>query len=110
MVYTSKDSIANFIWQQLGAQRFSLATGCNPIAHGKDNGKVYLLMSVGENVRSICRIEVSYDEDSERYGMRFMRRRNGVTSVIANFNDVESGMLHVLFEQETGMTLPKIYA
>lgn len=106
MVYNQQQqySIANEIWQQLGAQRFSLITGCSPITYGEKDGKVYLLMSVGKNCHSVNRFEVAYNEGMDLYEVRFMRSRKGQMKVVANFTEVYADMMHTLFEQETGMT------
>ena len=112
MVYNKQEqySIANTIWQQLGAQRFSLITGCNPITYGEKDGKVYLLMSVGKNRHSINRFEVSYNEGMDLYEVRFMRQRKGQMHVVANYTEVYADMMHTLFESETGMvtTMPRL--
>lgn len=104
-VYTSKErlSIANTIWRQLGSQGFSLVTGCKPIVYGEDDGKVYLLMSVGSNRHAINRFEVSYNEGMDLYEVKFMRRRGEATSVVADYKEVYFDMLHTIFEQETGL-------
>lgn len=111
-MYTQKESynIANTIWQQLGAQRFSLVTGCKPIAYGEANGMVYLLMSVGKNCHAINRFEVSYNEGLDLYEVRFMRERKGQTNVAAQYKEVYADMMHTLFTQQTGMvtTLPHV--
>lgn len=111
-IYSSKEklSIANTIWQQLGSQRFQLVTGCNPIVYGENNGQVYLLMSVGRNCHSINRFEVSYNEGQDLYEVRFLRKRGENTSVVAEYKEVYSDMLHTLFEQHTGMvtSMPKV--
>ncbi len=112
MIYTKEQtySLADTIWQQLGSQRFSLVTGCRPLCYGEKGGKVYLLMSVGRNCHSINRFEVSYNEGSDLYEVRFMRSRNGVTKVVAYYSDVYADMLHTLFEQHTGMVtaMPRV--
>lgn len=111
-IYNDKErySIANEIWQQLGAQRFSLVTGCNPITYGEKDGKVYLLMSVGKNCHAINRFEVAYNEGVDLYEVRFMRSRRGQMHIVANYTEVYADMMRTLFEQETGMvtTLPRI--
>lgn len=105
-----KYRIANTIWQQLGAQRFSLVTGCKPIVYGENDGKVYLLMSVGKNSRAINRFEVSYNEGEDLYEVRFIRKRGVEAHVVAKYEQVYCDMLHTLFEQHTGLTttMPKI--
>ncbi len=106
MIYNQKEqySIANTIWQQLGAQRFSLMTGCNPITYGEKDGKVYLLMCVGRNCHAINRFEVAYNEGMDLYEMRFMRKRGDSVKVVADYKEVYADMMHTLFEQQTGMT------
>lgn len=103
-------SIANTIWMQLGAQRFSLMTGCKVVCYGEKDGKVFLLMSVGRNSRAVNRFEVAYNECEDLYEVRFMRKRGDNTFVVADYSSVYADMLHTLFEQHTGMTttLPKI--
>ena len=93
--------IANGIWQQLGAQRFELTTGCRPITYGEDGSRVYLLMSVGENSRAIKGFEVSSDGDS--YEVRFLRERDGQTKVVSVHKEVCPDMIHTLFTQHTGI-------
>lgn len=102
--------IANEIWRQLGAQRFSLVTGCKPITYGEKDGKVYLLMSVGRNCHAVNRFEVSYNEGQDLYEVQFIRKRGIEAHVVASYKEVYCDMLHTLFEQHTGMvtTLPKI--
>ena len=104
-IYTQKEAyqIADTIWQQLGGQRFSLLTGTNPICYGEKNGKVYLLMSVGRNSKSVNRFEVAYNEHLDLYEVRFIRKRGDQAHVVANYNEVYCDMLHTLFEQHTGM-------
>lgn len=105
--YTREQSydIANTIWLQLGSNRFSLMTGCKPVCYGEKDGKVYLLMSVGKNSRSVNRFEVAYNEREDLYEVRFMRERSGVTSVTAKYDGVYCDMLHTLFEQHTGISV-----
>ena len=107
MVYTDKQvyTIADIIWQQLGAQRFSLVTGCKPVTYGEKDGKVYLLLSVGKNYHAINRFEVAYDEGKDLYEMRFIRKRGTEANVVASYKDVYCDMLHTLFEQHTGMSV-----
>lgn len=95
--------IANTIWLQLGSQRFSLLTGCKPLCYGEDDGKVFLLISVGKNAHGINLFKVSYNEGADLYEVSFMRKRNGITNVVANYSEVYCDMLHTLFEQHTGM-------
>ena len=104
--YTSAErlQIANTIWQQLGSQRFSIVTGCQPIVYGEKDNKVFLLMSVGRNCHNINRFEVAYNEGSDLYEVRFMRSRKNVTSTVAHYSEVYCDMLKTLFEQHTGMT------
>lgn len=103
-------AIANEIWRQLGSQRFSLMTGCKPIVYGENDGKVFLLMSVGRNAHSVNRFEVSYNEGTDLYEVRFMRKYGDTTKVVAKYTDVYCDMLCSLFEQHTGMTtaMPRI--
>ena len=97
-------AIANTIWQQLGAQRFQLVTGCSPLEVGEDDGKVYLLMSVGRNSHKINRFEIAYDECMDLYEVSFIRKRGIEAHVVAKYNQVYCDMLHTLFEQHTGLT------
>lgn len=110
--YTKEQAykIADTIWQQLGAQRFNIITGCKPITYGEKDGKVYLLMSVGKNCHAINRFEVAYNECEDLYEVRFMRKSGDTTKVVADYSSVYCDMLHTLFTQHTGMTttMPKI--
>lgn len=105
-VYTKQEAqqIANTIWRQLGSQRFSLMTGCQPIVYGEKDGKVYLLMSVGRNCHAINRFEVAYNEGKDLYEVRFIRKRGLEAKVVAQYEDVYCDQLTELFETHTGMT------
>ena len=111
-VYSDKErnAIANTIWQQLGSQRFSFVTGCKPVVYGESNGKVYLLMSVGSNCHNINLFEVAYNEGSDLYELRFIRKQDNNAHVVALYKEVYADMMHTYFSKETGMTvtMPKI--
>ena len=110
--YTKQETykIADEIWQQLGAQRFSLVTGCKPIVYGEANGMVYLLMSVGKNSHAINRFEISYNQGLDLYEVRFLRKRGIENHVVAQYKEVYADNLHMLFTQHTGMvtTFPRM--
>ena len=95
--------IANTIWLQLGSQKFSLLTGTKPVCYGEQDGKVFLLMSVGRNAHAVNRFEVAYNEAMDLYEVRFIRTRGNEAHVVASYKDVYVDMLHTLFEQHTGM-------
>lgn len=97
--------IANTIWLQLGSQKFSLLTGCKVVCYGENDGKVFLLMSVGPNTQGITLFEVAYDNVKDLYEVSFMRRQNGTTQCIANYSGVYCDMLHTLFENHTGISV-----
>lgn len=97
--------IANTIWLQLGSQRFTLLTGCKVVCYGEKDGKVFLLLSVGQNAQGINLFEVAYNEGEDLYEVSFMRKSNGTTQCVANYSHVYCDMLHTLFEQHTGMSV-----
>lgn len=96
-------AIADTIWQQLGAQRFALTTGSKPITYGEDNGKVFLLMSVGRNTNAINRLEVAYDDGLDTYDMKFIRKRGIESHVVAAYKGIYGGNMMTIFKNITGM-------
>ena len=105
--YTAEERyrIANTIWVQLGSQRFSIVTGTKPECYGEKDGKVFLLMTVAGNKKGIGLFEVSDDEGKDLYEVSFMCKKDGQTSVVANYSEVYFDMLPTLFEQHTGISV-----
>lgn len=105
--YTAEQryEIADTIWQQLGSQRFMVATGTKPVCYGEMDGKVFLLMSLEKNKRGVNLFEVAYNEGEDLYEVSFLCKTNGSTQCVANYSGVFFDMLHTLFEQHTGINV-----
>lgn len=103
-------TIANGIWQKLGAQRFSMLTGCKPLVYGDVDGRVFLQMKVGKNQHNVNRLEVLYDDNKDLYELHFIKKYGVESHVTASYKEVSFDSMKTLFKQHTGMSveLPKI--
>ena len=97
--------VAKIIYQQLGGGRFAFMTGTKNFVAMK-NG---LCMSLTRNKTCANRLEITYDEGSDLYNMRFFRTAFYVKKVqtaekdVEIFNGVYCDQLQDIFTQVTGL-------